>query len=245
MTLRRHLPTIALCSATVLMSVAGGATAAAVVTGADIKNGTVASVDIKDRSLATVDFSADARASLKGATGPRGSAGPAGPEGPAGPDGATGATGATGETGPTGATGATGPAGAAGPTGPAGAPAELLDVSLTFDQGRRFVFTDGGAYASCDSSGPSPYGAVSLETDEQPGFSGTAVSSGSGQPAGPYPVINGFVRAYLPSTVTFTFTTPAASDRPALVAVGTVAATSGGCRIQVTVTPATPMVSIG
>jgi hypothetical protein len=216
--------------------VAGGATAATVVTGADIKNGTITSIDVKDRSLAAVDLSAAARASLKGATGPRGPAGAVGPVGPQGDPGAEGATGATGADGATGSTGA---------TGPAGAPTELLDSSLAFDQGRRFAFDGGGAYVSCDGGSPSKYGAVSLETDAQPGFSGTAVSSGSGQPAGPYSVVGSFVRAYAASTVTFTFTAPSGSDRPALVAVGTLAVTSSGCRVQMTVSPATPMVSIG
>lgn len=234
MTLRQHLPTVALCSATVIASVAGGATAATMVTGADIKNSTITSIDVKDRSLAAADLSAAARASLEGATGPRGSAGPAGPQGAPGPDGATGAT---GPAGPAGATGDTGPAGATGPTGPAGAPTEVLDISLGFDQGQRFAFDGGGAYVSCVSS--PKYGAVSLETDAQPGFTGSAVGTGS------YTVLSSFVRANEASTATFTFTAPATSDRSALVAAGIITVNVSGCRVQMTLTQATPMATVG
>lgn len=87
MTLRRHLPTAALCSATVILSVAGGATAAGLITGDDIKNGTVTSADVKNQTLTGKDISPATKASLRGAQGPAGETGPEGPTGPQGPAG--------------------------------------------------------------------------------------------------------------------------------------------------------------
>ncbi len=90
MNLHRHLPTIALCSATVILSVAGGATAAGLITGHDIENGTVTSRDIKNQTLRGHDISAATKARLRGA------------QGPAGEPGAPGAPGAPGQPGPAG-----------------------------------------------------------------------------------------------------------------------------------------------
>ncbi|HET6652320.1 MAG TPA: hypothetical protein VFH10_06735 [Nocardioides sp.] len=69
-----------------------GAVAAKLVTSADIKDQTIKKIDIKkggvggsevkDKSLKVKDLSDDARAKLKGNTGPRGPQGPAGPAGP-------------------------------------------------------------------------------------------------------------------------------------------------------------------
>jgi hypothetical protein len=71
-----------------------GAVAAKLVTSADIKDQTIKKIDIKkggvggsevkDESLKVKDLSDDARAKLKGNTGPTGARGPAGPAGPAG-----------------------------------------------------------------------------------------------------------------------------------------------------------------
>lgn len=67
---------------------AGGATAAGMITGKDIKNGSVTSKDVKNGSLLLKDFKKSERGKLVG---------------PAGPAGGTGATGATGAPGPAGA----------------------------------------------------------------------------------------------------------------------------------------------
>ncbi len=113
---RRRRPqaaTVISCVA-LFAAVGGTATAATVITGANIKNGSVTGADVKNssltgadvknRSIGTSDLSAGVVAALKGAAG---ATGPAGPAGPAGPTGAKGADGATG------------PAGPVGPAGPA------------------------------------------------------------------------------------------------------------------------------
>lgn len=94
-----------------VIAIAGTATAAQLITGAQVKNGT----------LTLKDFKASDRNKLKGPKGPGGSQGPAGAQGPAGPQGPAGARGATGSAGPTGLTGGTGPTGRTGATGPTGA----------------------------------------------------------------------------------------------------------------------------
>lgn len=66
----------------------GGAGAARLITGADIKNGSVTGKDIKNRSLVGKDFAAGQLPS--GPAGPAGATGPAGPTGPAGEQGPTG-----------------------------------------------------------------------------------------------------------------------------------------------------------
>ena len=234
MTLRQHLPTLALCSATVVLAVAGGATAATVVTGADIKNGTITSIDVKDRSLGVIDLSASARASLRGATGPRGSTGTAGPQGDPGDAGPVGNPGPVGPTGPE---GATGPRGETGPQGAAAPLVEVLDSTLGFDSGKRFVFDGGGAYVSCAANTPS------VRSDQpgdrrQPGVLGYGGQRGPGSRRDRTPWSAASCGPTRPSTVTFTMSASATTDRPALVAVGTVSVTSNGCRVQMTLTRA-------
>lgn len=102
----RHLsPALVVALVALFCSLAGGAVAASVVSGKQIKNGSVTGADLKDRSVTGRDLrkgsvgadrlTAAARASLRGATGaagPRGVAGPQGPkgeQGPAGPGSAT------------------------------------------------------------------------------------------------------------------------------------------------------------
>lgn len=86
--LRHHATTVAICATFTILAIAGSATAARLVTGADIKNNSISSVDIKDRTLQVGDFSLDAGRALQG---PRGPAGPRGPEGEPGPAGTGGA----------------------------------------------------------------------------------------------------------------------------------------------------------
>ncbi|GAB3016425.1 hypothetical protein GCM10011376_04080 [Nocardioides flavus (ex Wang et al. 2016)] len=85
--MRRGVPTIAVAGALLVVSATGGATAALVITGKQIKDNSVTSKDIKNRTLKTKDLAASTVAALKGNTGP---AGPAGPQGATGPAGATG-----------------------------------------------------------------------------------------------------------------------------------------------------------
>lgn len=73
----------------VLLTGVGTATAATLITSAQIKNGTIQMIDISSK----------AKKALRGQRGPRGFEGAAGPAGAAGPTGATGATGATGPAG--------------------------------------------------------------------------------------------------------------------------------------------------
>lgn len=94
----------------VLVATAATATAAIVITGANVKNNSLTGADIKNGSLSSTDLSAASLAKLRaaGAAGPKGDAGAAGPAGAKGDTGATGAKGDTGNTGTTGNTGATG-----------------------------------------------------------------------------------------------------------------------------------------
>ncbi len=87
---------MALAVLVLLVAMAGSATASALITGKDIKDGTVtgkdlrnASVtgkDVKDGSLTQQDFSG----SLQGPQGPAGPEGPVGPQGPQGTPGVSG-----------------------------------------------------------------------------------------------------------------------------------------------------------
>jgi collagen triple helix repeat protein len=138
--------------AVLVIALAGTASAARLITGAQIKDGSITGRDIKAGSIGASNLRADAASALRGrdgapgATGARGDTGPTGPRGDAGaqgvrgPKGDTGATGADGaagiqgergvagpqgpkgDTGDAGARGATGPQGDTGPQGPAGAP---------------------------------------------------------------------------------------------------------------------------
>ena len=87
-------------AAVLVLGLGGSATAAATITGAQIKNGTVTTKDVKDSSLTTED--------LAPGTIPPAGAGVPGPQGPAGP---AGAAGARGPVGPQGLQGEPGPGG--------------------------------------------------------------------------------------------------------------------------------------
>jgi hypothetical protein len=106
----------------------GSATARALITGDDIKNGSITGADVANGSLHLVDLDRHGVATLrgqKGDTGPQGVQGVKGEKGEKGDTGARGATGAKGDTGPEGPAGAAAEAGApgvAGPAGPQGAP---------------------------------------------------------------------------------------------------------------------------
>lgn len=71
----RNTPAIIIATGALLLSATGGAVAASLITGADIKNGTVTTKDIKDETLTLGDISAGAEDALQGATGPAGVSG--------------------------------------------------------------------------------------------------------------------------------------------------------------------------
>jgi|Tabmets5t2r1_1033131.scaffolds.fasta_scaffold18953_1 hypothetical protein len=91
---------------------AGGATAAQVITGAQIENNSLTGKDVKNKSLTKQDFKGSVR-------------GPKGDPGPQGAQGAPGAQGPRGDAGPQGPAGTPGPQGQTGAQGPPG-PGTLL-----------------------------------------------------------------------------------------------------------------------
>jgi hypothetical protein len=99
----------------VVLSLSGGAYAAAKIGSKDIRTGAVASRAIKNGSVSSKELSVGVRRALSR-------------RGPAGPRGATGSRGPGGSRGPTGPRGRTG---STGPAGPAGTFADALPASRT------------------------------------------------------------------------------------------------------------------
>ena len=118
-------------TAALVIALGGTSYAAAVVTGADIKDDTVTTRDIKDETLRLKDFSSGAKTGLQGAPAPAGATGPEGPTGARGPVGATGPAGPISLTGSVGATGPAGPTGTRGATGATGTPGTPGETGLT------------------------------------------------------------------------------------------------------------------
>jgi len=92
-------PTLLIVVLAFVVAGATSATAAMIITGAQIKDGTVTSKDIKDKSLKLKDFAPGAKTGLTGATGPQGPAGPKGATGATGPQGTPGVPGLPGVSG--------------------------------------------------------------------------------------------------------------------------------------------------
>src|SRR4051812_42560464 len=89
----RTLPVVLIAAIALVFAFSGGAVAAKLITGKQIKDETVTGQDIKNGSLETKDLSSATVTDLQaGAVGPAGPAGPAGATGPAGPAGPVGAT---------------------------------------------------------------------------------------------------------------------------------------------------------
>lgn len=84
----RPTPSMLVSIVAVVIACAGSATAASLITGAQVKNGSLTGSDVKDHSLTGRDF----RGSVRGPRGLRGLRGPIGPQGIQGPKGDTGAT---------------------------------------------------------------------------------------------------------------------------------------------------------
>jgi hypothetical protein len=99
----RNISVIAVVAILISATSAG---AAALVTGAQIKNSSVTGKDIKDKSLTPKDF----KGSVRGPQGPQGVPGAAGARGAQGAQGAQGAAGAAGASGATNVTVRSGPA---------------------------------------------------------------------------------------------------------------------------------------
>ena len=78
-------PGIWLGTIAVALAMGGTATAASMVTSAQIKDGTITAKDIKRGSIGTAQLSSSAKDGTQGVSGPMGPIGPAGPMGPAGP----------------------------------------------------------------------------------------------------------------------------------------------------------------
>jgi hypothetical protein len=131
--------TILACAAAALIAGSTSATAATLITSADIKNGTIQASDIRKGTIPENRLSDGVREMLHtagqvgpagkdGATvyGPKGDPGPPGEQGPAGPPGRDGSgnQGPQGAPGPQGPPGGVGPAGATGPQGPKGDPGD-------------------------------------------------------------------------------------------------------------------------
>ena len=85
---RRPSPSIVVSLVALAVAAAGTATAATLLTGANIKDGSITGKDIKDKSIGSADLKV-----LGGAKGATGAQGPAGSPGPAGAAGAAGAAG--------------------------------------------------------------------------------------------------------------------------------------------------------
>src|SRR6476660_2403644 len=84
----RPTPGTVLGVVAVVVACAGSATAASLITGAQIKNGSITGLDIKRGSVQRSDLAPNARP--KASSGRSGSQGPAGPAGPKGDTGAPG-----------------------------------------------------------------------------------------------------------------------------------------------------------
>ena len=126
--MRETVKLVAACAATAIVVGGTTATAASLITGADVKDNSLTGADI--RNIRTSDIAdnairhndirngtirlADLSPALRTALARGGPVGPAGPAGPAGAAGPAGPAGAAGPTGPQ------GPAGPGGPQGPAG-----------------------------------------------------------------------------------------------------------------------------
>jgi hypothetical protein len=97
--------TLIACIAAALLAGAATASAAKLITGADVKNNSLTGTDIKNNSLALADLSNRAERDLRGqdgAPGPKGDKGDPGPAGPQGPQGPAGERGPAGPQGPAG-----------------------------------------------------------------------------------------------------------------------------------------------
>lgn len=94
-TLRKPSPATILSIVALVFASAGTATAASLLTGAQIKNGSLTGIDVKNGTLKSVDVANGSLLALDFKAGqlPAGPQGPQGPQGPAGPQGAPGVSG--------------------------------------------------------------------------------------------------------------------------------------------------------
>lgn len=117
--MRKHLsPALILSVIAVVLTSTGGAFAATLITGRQVKDSSLTGRDIKNKSLTPADFSGSVQGP-RGLPGPQGSAGAQGTQGPAGPQGPAGIAGIAAVQGPD-VTVAPGDVGSATATCPAG-----------------------------------------------------------------------------------------------------------------------------
>jgi hypothetical protein len=148
----KHLksPGVILGIIAVILAVAGTATAASLITGANVKDSSLTGADVKNGSLTSKDLSAG---TVKGLSGQDGTNGPKGDTGATGAKGDTGVTAAKGENGAQGIQGVKGDKGDAGAPGAAGAKGDKGDrgVSNIILDGTAFpAAADRGADADAD-----------------------------------------------------------------------------------------------
>lgn len=133
---RRPSPAMIVAFVGLFVAGAGTATAAKLITGAQVKDSSLTGADIKDRSLSVREFGGiGASEGAPGPPGPQGLPGPQGARGPQGADGTRGPTGAKGEKGDGGTDGAAGERGPTGPVGPAGSEGPAGAVGAPGDPG--------------------------------------------------------------------------------------------------------------
>lgn len=183
---------IVLVVATATALIGGGsATAASLVTSAQIKDGTIAVKDLAPATKAWVKWQAgkDGAAGRAGDVGTNGATGAKGDTGATGARGETGATGARGETG---ATGARGETGASGPSGSSWQVATLDDTSMAVGDPDKIIGSVRGVTlklrCSDQSARDSSYAAWSSEA--------SFLAAGVDFVEGPGPSIEGGIQAY-------------------------------------------------
>lgn len=103
-----------------IVAAAGTATAARMITGADIKDGTITSADIKNATIKGEDIKTGTIGEMSLADSVKSKLNTGGPQGPKGETGQQGATGSPGATGPKGDPGTQGPKGDPGVAAPGG-----------------------------------------------------------------------------------------------------------------------------
>ena len=164
------------CALTAAVPGAGSATAAQLITGADIKDGSVTGRDIKQGSVPVNRLSDGAQQLLRNANGVRVTANSSQP-GPRGESGATGATGAQGERGPQGVQGVQGPQGDKGDKGDRGEQGDDARLPTAGNWGivnRNTIGSPDQSLRSGPTTPPNGRGSLNLTVQGAPNFTTSA-----------------------------------------------------------------------